>query len=588
MLKQYLLLVIGFLFFVACADRVKNNSKNRVTDTTHSDDNKNGVDDSDTSTTSSDSDANTDVPNNDIDIISADDSEDDQSVVDDSDFKDDSLPSCVETVSIKDIQNLSATKHPESGCQVTISSASVISESFVVSVKSHLKGFFVADTQGGAYSGILVVYDDTLHEVDVSIGSTVSLTGIYEEFDPCIIQSDPTSCTWPTGSQIRYLSHTDLSQSSSVPAKDVQVDELDPLSVQVAQYESVLVKISNTVVTQATNSYGEFIIGGKVTVDDAFFSCPVKADEIITSVVGVYYYSFGKWKLLPRSLEDIDSAGKCEGGNNNQNTGSPDPYPNNPADHLLISEIRVTPTTGEFIEIYNPTSNTIPLTNYYIANFNFKGNTASDAKWYYEITTKNLTANDTDFIITFPIGSSIGPKEFLTIATHGAADYKTTYQIDADYVIPASTADLTLANTRAMEVLDIYSSTATTAVGGKVTLSNDGEDMILFHWDGISSLVSDVDYIIWGDKDEASDKSGITVNGSTYKNDTPIANQEVVHTAAHGLNESFQRIWFSEGDEVHTGGNGKTGHNETSEPLSKSWIYFGSAPTPGAEPAVTP
>ena len=34
-------------------------------------------------------------------------------------------------------------------------------------------------------------------------------------------------------------------------------------------------------------------------------------------------------------------------------------------DHLLISEFVVTPTAGEFIEIYNPTASAVDLTNYY-------------------------------------------------------------------------------------------------------------------------------------------------------------------------------------------------------------------------------
>ncbi|MGB9359121.1 MAG: hypothetical protein WCC01_11250, partial [Acidimicrobiia bacterium] len=34
-------------------------------------------------------------------------------------------------------------------------------------------------------------------------------------------------------------------------------------------------------------------------------------------------------------------------------------------DHLLLTEIVVTPTDGEFIEIHNPTGSAIDLSNYY-------------------------------------------------------------------------------------------------------------------------------------------------------------------------------------------------------------------------------
>ena len=37
-------------------------------------------------------------------------------------------------------------------------------------------------------------------------------------------------------------------------------------------------------------------------------------------------------------------------------------------DHLLLSEATVAPTSGEFLEIVNPTGNTIQLDNYYLSD----------------------------------------------------------------------------------------------------------------------------------------------------------------------------------------------------------------------------
>src|SRR5437870_5090318 len=37
-------------------------------------------------------------------------------------------------------------------------------------------------------------------------------------------------------------------------------------------------------------------------------------------------------------------------------------------DHVLISEISVTPAAAEFIEIYNPTAAAVDLTNYYLSD----------------------------------------------------------------------------------------------------------------------------------------------------------------------------------------------------------------------------
>ncbi|MCP5116946.1 MAG: lamin tail domain-containing protein, partial [bacterium] len=36
------------------------------------------------------------------------------------------------------------------------------------------------------------------------------------------------------------------------------------------------------------------------------------------------------------------------------------------ADHILITEFAVTPSDGEFIEIYNPTASAVDLSNYFL------------------------------------------------------------------------------------------------------------------------------------------------------------------------------------------------------------------------------
>jgi len=57
----------------------------------------------------------------------------------------------------------------------------------------------------------------------------------------------------------------------------------------------------------------------------------------------------------------------------------------NAADHLLISEVAVTSTDGEFVEIYNPTDSVIDLSNVYLNNDNYFGPGAVTR--YYKIVT---------------------------------------------------------------------------------------------------------------------------------------------------------------------------------------------------------
>ncbi|NUO82194.1 lamin tail domain-containing protein, partial [candidate division KSB1 bacterium] len=247
--------------------------------------------------------------------------------------------------------------------------------------------------------------------------------------------------------------------------------------------------------------------------------------------------------------------------------------------HLLISEFVVTPTPGEFVEIYNPTASAIDLSNYYLSDEVFNNNNN-----YINVVKGGFTAFSSDFMVKFPNGTSIGPKQFLTIAFSGAG-FNTTYGKPANFEIrndDANTPDMDRASA--------------SSVGVNAGLSDDGEVLMLFYWDGQNDLVQDVDYVVWGDKAEAVDKTGVSIDGpdadantSTYFADTPVANQLVVNTEndadanPHDAGNSAQRKLEVEDLETWTGGNGITGHNETSENLS--WMggiwSLNAAATPG-------
>jgi hypothetical protein len=112
--------------------------------------------------------------------------------------------------------------------------------------------------------------------------------------------------------------------------------------------------------------------------------------------------------------------------------------------------------------------------------------------------------------------------------------------------------------------------------------------IMLYYWDGMSDLVGDVDYVLYNSaspvpNNEAVDKTGVTIDGpdpgttgSTYLNDTPVANQLSALSPASGF--SAQRFDYTEGLQVMTGGNGVTGSDETSENMNNTWIV--DVPTP--------
>lgn len=247
-------------------------------------------------------------------------------------------------------------------------------------------------------------------------------------------------------------------------------------------------------------------------------------------------------------------------------------------DHLLITEFVVTPTAGEFIEVFNPTGETVDLTNYYLTDEVFRNNNN-----YINVVQGGFSAFSSDFMVKFPDGATIAPGQFLTVAVSGTG-FEATYGVTADFEIVGdsdNTTDMTAVS-----------------VGGSAGISNSGEVIILFYWDGESDLVQDVDIVLWGDKDEAVDKTGVSIDGidaddeaSEYAPDTPVAEQTVVNAendddeVPHDDGMSAQRrLDVEDVENWSAAGNGITGHDETSENLTwKGGIWsINEPPTPGS------
>ncbi|MEM1270838.1 MAG: lamin tail domain-containing protein, partial [Bacteroidota bacterium] len=257
---------------------------------------------------------------------------------------------------------------------------------------------------------------------------------------------------------------------------------------------------------------------------------------------------------------------------------------------LLISEVVVTPTAGEYIEIYNPGSSAVDLTDVYLTDATFAG---SPSTFYYNIVTGTNAGGGSfsDFHARFPNGASIAAGEYQTVSLNGSANFFATYGINPTY-------ELYEDGTSADAIPDMLEATSG-SINDQGGLTNSGEVAILYYWDGTSDLVQDLDYVVWGDKAEGVDKTGVSVDGpdadstpSTFLDDTAIASQDVVSTGAHSSGNSFQRSDLAEGTETQTGGNGVQGDDETSENLSVTFTSSVAA-TPNAgnvvdnPPAVT-
>ena len=243
---------------------------------------------------------------------------------------------------------------------------------------------------------------------------------------------------------------------------------------------------------------------------------------------------------------------------------------------LLLSELVVTPTGGEFIEIHNPESDPVDLSDVYVTDATF----APGGTFYYNVVTGSNAGGGgfADFHARFPDGATIDGGAYQTIALAGSEDYAGAYGANPDYELfeDGPSAD-------GIPDMREASSGSINDQGG---LTNDGEVVVLYQWDGASDVVTDLDYALWGDKAEAIDKTGVATDGpdadsdtTAYAPDTPITDQDVVAIGSHPSGSSFQQVDPAEGSEVTSGGNGFGGSDETSENLSSTWTT--GAPTPG-------
>lgn len=237
---------------------------------------------------------------------------------------------------------------------------------------------------------------------------------------------------------------------------------------------------------------------------------------------------------------------------------------------LLITELTVSPFGSEFVEIYNNGNTTIDLSDVYLTDATFAGGPT----YYYQITSGGGGGGGFfDFHARFPNGATIAAGVYQTISMNGSTEFTNAFGVTPTY-------ELFEDDGSADAIPDMREATSG-SINGQGGLTDSGEVIVLYTWDGTSDLVEDIDYIVWGDKVEAIDKTGVTVGGSTYLADTSISSQIVISNGAHAAGSSWQRSDLTEGSETTSGGNGVLGHDETSENTNVTFLE--ASPTPNIE-----
>ena len=215
-------------------------------------------------------------------------------------------------------------------------------------------------------------------------------------------------------------------------------------------------------------------------------------------------------------------------------------------DHLVFTEVVLQPSDGEYIRIENPTSQTVNLGDYYLTD----ATDPTNGKYYYNLPSgaDYWSGGSTDFLVRLP-NQDLAAGAGIVVGLSTTARYQTAY---------GTTPDLALK--------DDFSGQTTIGGAPYGFLGNSSETLVLFYWDGSSTTVKDVDYLIWGNTSFAVDKTGV----GSYLADTPIASQSFAPVHLDG--EKLIRAANNEGTEASSGGNGLTGHDETSEDLANTWI----------------
>lgn len=202
--------------------------------------------------------------------------------------------------------------------------------------------------------------------------------------------------------------------------------------------------------------------------------------------------------------------------------------------HILISEVAVTPTGAEFIEICNPTPAAVGLGRTFLSDDWF---TTTGVGYHKLPAAGYLVTTNTDFTVKFPDGSQILPGQRLVVAVDGAA-FVVAYGFAANFEINGTDAGTP-------DMVDFGGN----APRSTALLTNGSEFVALFHWDGLADNVCDNDYVCWGISPTTGspvDKTGIAVDGpdadaiaTAYLADTPVGGQLLA--AAPGAGSSIQR-----------------------------------------------
>lgn len=186
---------------------------------------------------------------------------------------------------------------------------------------------FVGEPGGGAYSGVLVYGIETADFDAVAVGDLVDLEGgVKTEF----ALTDDTSGRTTTELQAAEGGTLTLTKvgTGAVPAPELvdaaALAAMDPADADAEweKWEGVLIEVQDITITGGIRNidvddptFIEFNTEGDLHIDASLAAIPdpVNVGECVHSVIGMGDYFFN-WKVLPRSLGEVDISGTACAG----------------------------------------------------------------------------------------------------------------------------------------------------------------------------------------------------------------------------------------------------------------------------------
>ena len=206
-------------------------------------------------------------------------------------------------LAVRNLQDDSSADHPALQEPISITGVVVTTPLFATSNTSPVvDGFFVADPEGGEYSGIHVqAIEPALADGPLTLqpGDLVEIRGLYEEF---------YGFSMIAATAVIVLGTSDLPEPTIVATSQICTTCPDA-----ERFESVVVGLEDVVVTNADLGYGNFGVqpvgGGIEMIVSPKFDFnhqyqPTQGDTF-TRLSGVLDFSWDEFRLQPRDAGDF-------------------------------------------------------------------------------------------------------------------------------------------------------------------------------------------------------------------------------------------------------------------------------------------